>query len=64
MPRTSMPLEKKIVEDSVVGQVPDHEPATPYLQQAPASFKPFSSKGIYIFLALLLITFGWFLYGR
>lgn len=57
---------KKAVEDtspvsSVIDQVPDHEPETPYLQQAPPSFKPLRFVGASIFLVFLLITVALFL---
>ena len=61
MPRKLKTSVRKITEDaspvsSVIGQVPDHEPPTPYLQQAPPSFKPFRFIGMSIFLILLLIA--------
>ncbi|OGK30691.1 hypothetical protein A3G67_04090 [Candidatus Roizmanbacteria bacterium RIFCSPLOWO2_12_FULL_40_12] len=61
MPQKLNTSAKKVVKDSssvapVIGQVPDHEPPTPYLQQAPPSFKPFRFIGMSIFLILLLIV--------
>ncbi|OGK19517.1 hypothetical protein A2779_00805 [Candidatus Roizmanbacteria bacterium RIFCSPHIGHO2_01_FULL_40_98] len=61
MPRKLNTSTKKVTKDAspvspVIGQVPDHEPPTPYLQQAPPSFKPLRFIGMSIFLILLLIA--------
>ncbi len=44
----------------MIDQLSDHEPPTPYLQRAPASFKPFRFAAIFILLIFLLIALALF----